>query len=51
MAEGLSANEGNMGKCNLSVHEQEVGAVRGVEEGLRATWASVIYPSVNRREE
>ena len=34
-----------MGKCNLSVHEQEGGSVGGVAEGVR--WASVIYPSVN----
>ena len=36
-----------MSKCNLSVREQEGGAVGGVAEGLGAIWASVIYPSVN----
>ena len=40
-----------MGKCNLSVREQEGGAVGGVAEGLGAIWASVICPSVYRREE
>ena len=36
-----------MSICNLSVREQEGGAVGGVAEGLGAIWASVIYPSVN----
>ena len=40
-----------MGKCNMSVREQEVGAVGGVAEGLGVIWASVICPSMNRREE
>ena len=38
-----------MGKCNLSVREQEGEAVGGVADGVR--WESVIYPSVNRRKE
>ena len=38
-----------MGKCNLSVHEQEGGAVGGVAEGVG--WASLICPSVNMRVE
>ena len=41
----------NMGKCNVSVCEQEGGAVGGVAEGLSVICASVICPSVNRREE
>ena len=41
----------NMGKCNVSICEQEGGAVGGVAEGLGVIWASVICPSVNRREE
>ena len=40
-----------MGKCNMSVCEQEGGVVGGVAEGLNVIWASVICPSVNRREE
>ena len=36
-----------MSKCNLSVREQEGGAVGGVAEGLGVIWASVICPSVN----
>ena len=40
-----------MRKCNLSVREQEGGAVGGVAEDLSTIWASVICPSVNRREE
>ena len=36
-----------MGKCNLSVREQEGGAAGGVAEGLGVIWASVICPSVN----
>ena len=35
-----------MSKCNLSVCEQEKGAVGGVAEGLCAIWASVICLSV-----
>ena len=34
-----------MGKCNLSVCEQEEGAVGGVAEGLDVIW--VICQSVN----
>ena len=37
----------NMGKCNVSICEQERGAVRGVAEGLGVIWASVFCPSVN----
>ena len=40
-----------MGKCNVSICEQEGGAVGGVAEGLGVIWASVICPSMNRREE
>ncbi len=40
-----------MGKCNVSVREQVGGAVECVAEGLGVIWASVICPSVNRREE
>ena len=36
-----------MGKCNLSVREQEGGAVGGVAECLGLIWGSVICPSVN----
>ena len=36
-----------MGKCNVSICEQEGGAVGGVAEGLGVIWASVICPSVN----
>ncbi len=36
-----------MGKCNLSVREQEGGAVGGVAEGLGEISASVISPPVN----
>ena len=36
-----------MGKCNLSVREQEGGAAGGLAEGLSAIWASVICLSVN----
>ena len=36
-----------MGKCNLSVREQEGGAVGGVAEGLGVILATVICPSVN----
>ena len=36
-----------MGKCNLSVREQERGVVGGVAEGLDVIWASVICLSVN----
>ena len=36
-----------MGKCILSICEQEGGAVGGVAEGLGVIWASVICPSVN----
>ena len=38
-----------MSRCNLSVRKQEGGAGGGVAEGV--TLASVICPSVNRREE
>ena len=41
----------NPSKCNLSVRKQEGGAVGGVAEGLSVICASVICPSVNRREE
>ena len=40
-----------MSMCNLSSREQELGAAGGVAEGLGVIWASVICPSVNRREE
>ena len=40
-----------MGKCNLSVREQEGGEAVGVAEGLGVIWVSVICPSVNRRDE
>ena len=35
-----------MGKCNLSVCEQEGGAVGGMADGLGVIWARVICPSV-----
>ena len=35
-----------MGKCNVSIREQEGGAVGGVAEGLGVIWSSVICPSV-----
>ena len=35
-----------MSKCNMSVREQEGGAVGGAK-GLGVEWASVICPSVN----
>ena len=37
----------NMGKCNVSICEQEGGAVGGVAEGLGVILATVICPSVN----
>ena len=36
-----------MGKCNVSVREQEGGAVGGVAKGLNVILASVTCPSVN----
>ena len=40
----------HMSKCNLSVREQEGGAVLGVAEGRIVIRASVICPSMNIRE-
>jgi len=37
--------------CNVSVCEKEGGAVGVMAEGLGVIWASVMCPSVNRREE
>ena len=39
-----------MGKCNLSVREQEGGAAGGVAEGLDVIWASEHYCICSRMD-